>query len=101
MSSPTGRKPSKRFRRSPYNAIVVDCQRSEMDGFEASRAIRELEGPERQIPIIALTATALSGERERCPDAGMDDYLSKPVTQRLLAEKLSLWLSPQLASKSL
>ena len=63
----------------------------EMDGFEATRIIRQSEGAERKVSIIALTANALVGERERCLDAGMDDYLSKPINQKMLGEKLMLF----------
>ena len=81
------------FRNFPYPAILLDCQMPEMDGFAATKAIREIEGPHRKVAIIALTANALAGERERCLDAGMDDYLSKPISTKALGEKLDLFLN--------
>ncbi len=80
--------------RSAYDLILMDCQMPEIDGFEATRRIRAQE-KERRVPIIALTASALSGEREHCLSAGMDDYLSKPVRSDLLLEKLRIWLPPE------
>ncbi len=65
-------------RRVPYDAILMDCQMPEMDGFEAAGAIRK-SGAVRRVPIIALTANAMAGDRERCLEAGMDEYLAKPV----------------------
>jgi CheY-like chemotaxis protein len=71
--------------------IFMDCQMPEMDGFEACREIRKLETGKRT-PIIALTANAVPGDRERCLQAGMDDYVSKPFRQDELRRVIERWL---------
>jgi len=78
-----------------FDAILMDCQMPEMDGYEATRRIRAQEPPSRRIPIIAMTANAMKGDRERCLDAGMDDYVSKPVSQTALSEVVRHWLRPR------
>ncbi|MBN8734435.1 MAG: response regulator, partial [Acidobacteria bacterium] len=74
----------------PYDLILMDCQMPEMDGFEATRRIRATpEG--RQPIIIALTANAMDGDRERCMEAGMDDYISKPIVLEEFSSRIAAW----------
>ncbi len=77
--------------RDVYELIFMDCQMPEMDGFEACREIRKNEGSSR-IPIIAITANAMKGDRERCLAAGMDDYVSKPFKQDDLRVVIERWM---------
>ncbi len=75
-------------RHSHFDLVLMDCQMPEMDGFEATRQIRAEEGVSRHLPILALTANAVMGDRERCLAAGMDDYITKPVQPRELVSAI-------------
>ncbi|MCC7141635.1 MAG: response regulator [Candidatus Eisenbacteria bacterium] len=77
-----------------YDIILMDCRMPDMDGFEATRAIRRSEGAGRHVPIIALTASTLPQELHRCSDAGMDDYLIKPAKLEDLQRALTRHLKP-------
>jgi len=85
-------------KKQPYDLILMDCQMPVMDGFEASRAIRML--PLAQPAIIAVTANALVGERDRCLKAGMDDYLSKPFQAEQLIAIVVKWIALRQGVKS-
>jgi signal transduction histidine kinase/CheY-like chemotaxis protein len=74
-----GREALEMIRVTEYDVVFMDCQMPEMDGFEATAAIRHLPHPRDQTPIVAMTANAMDGDRERCLDAGMNDYIPKPV----------------------
>jgi two-component system sensor histidine kinase/response regulator len=79
----------------PFAAILMDCQMPLLDGFEATARIRQSQGDgDRAIPIIAMTANAMQGDRERCLAAGMDDYLSKPINPEQLSMVLNKWAAP-------
>ena len=82
-------------RKQSYRLILMDCQMPEMDGYETTRYLREnqLRNCDTSIPIVALTANAMEGDKERCHAAGMDDYLSKPLEKEALQRTLGNWLS--------
>jgi len=88
-----GREAVEAATRRTYDLVLMDVQMPEMDGFAAAQAIRRLEGGVRHTPIIAMTAHAMSGDRERCLQSGMDDYLSKPVSADEVKEALERWLA--------
>jgi PAS domain S-box-containing protein len=79
---------------APYQLIIMDCQMPEMDGYDATKAIRAGEAKEihRRVPIIAMTANAMKGDKEKCLAVGMNDYATKPVDAEILHEKIALWV---------
>jgi CheY-like chemotaxis protein/HPt (histidine-containing phosphotransfer) domain-containing protein len=81
-----------------YPVVLMDCHMPEMDGFEATRAIRRMEAATgKHTPIIAVTALAMAGDRERCIEAGMDDYIPKPIDKERLKNKLNQWMNKEFA----
>jgi len=77
-----------------YAAVLMDCRMPRMDGFDATRQVRKREPVGRRVPVIAMTASALEGERERCLAAGMDDYLTKPIDAAELERVVREWVQP-------
>ena len=93
---PNGREAVRALQAAPYDLVLMDCQMPEMDGFEATRLIRTpaTRALNPRIPIVAVTADAMAGDCQKCIEAGMDDYLSKPVEPGKLARMLDKWLGP-------
>ena len=95
----TGQLAVEAMQRQAYDLVLMDCQMPGMDGFEATETIRRQEGERspdgtpRRTPIVAVTASATSRDRERCLEAGMDDYISKPIDVVALDLALERWLS--------
>jgi two-component system sensor histidine kinase/response regulator len=79
----------------PYTLILMDCQMPEMDGYEATRQIRLGRGGKQNqmVPIIAMTANAMVGDREKCIESGMNDYITKPINEEQIYKKISRWLT--------
>ena len=98
----TGKEAVSLFTAHSYDLLLMDCQMPEMDGYEATAEIRDLEAEgQGHVPIIAMTAHALTGARKQCLEAGMDDYLSKPVTLDILQTALRRWLRTEDATARL
>ena len=87
----------------PYDLVFMDVQMPVMDGLEATRKIRDQQSPvlDHQVPIIAMTANAMRGDREKCLEAGMTDYVSKPVSPKALADVLDRWLPKDAMEKGI
>ena len=90
-----GREALEAWSAGDYDVIFMDCQMPEMDGYTATREIRSREGTRRRIPIVAMTAEAIIGSREKCLEAGMDDYISKPILMDDLKAVLERTLAPK------
>jgi CheY-like chemotaxis protein len=86
-----------KLKESHYDLVLMDCQMPVLDGYAATRLIREPATGvlDPRIPIVAMTANAMQGDREKCLAAGMDDYLAKPLRQDELQAKLEYWLAPR------
>ena len=94
-SARDGREAVDAVQRNRYDVVLMDCQMPEMDGYEATQEIRLRESVMRRprLPIVAMTANAMAGDRERCFEAGMDDYLPKPLDLSQLSEMMKKWLA--------
>jgi CheY-like chemotaxis protein len=91
----TGREALDALARVPFDLVLMDCRMPEMDGYEATRQIRRREGPQSHLKIVAMTAHALAGDAQKCLDAGMDGYISKPVEIENLGAVLDQMLGGQ------
>jgi CheY-like chemotaxis protein len=102
VTAPNGAVAARLMAQEKFDAVLMDCEMPEMDGFEATRRIRQLEamtgeladGKAQHTPIIALTAHALADIRDRCIDAGMDDFLVKPFDEAQMGQTLRRWIGP-------
>lgn len=86
-----GRAAVEMFKKKPYDLVLMDCQMPVRDGYQATEEIRRWEDKKRRTPVVAVTANATEEDRERCRAAGMDEYLTKPLTTDALAATLSRW----------
>lgn len=94
-----GRKAVEAMKRRDYDLVFMDVQMPEMNGFEATGIIRQMEGGKKQTPIVAITARAMKEDQERCLEAGMDDYISKPIDPQRLLEVVQRWSEPHTPQK--
>ncbi|MEM8932882.1 MAG: response regulator, partial [Acidobacteriota bacterium] len=93
VAEENGRQAVERLVEEPFDLVLMDCHMPEMDGYEATRRIRQSTDPLRaRVPILALTASALESDRRRCEAVGMNEVLSKPISQQDLVRALDRWL---------
>jgi len=97
----TGRMVIEALNCTAYDLILMDVQMPEMDGFEATKAIRQMEGDRKHTPIVAMTARAMKGDQERCLQAGMDDYISKPIEPQELFDTIEKWAKSSVRKKAI
>ena len=100
MAVDSGRQALSAVEDGSFDAVLMDVQMPGMDGYQTTAELRRLEGNRRHTPVIAMTATATDGERERCIAAGMDDYLSKPITRSSVSVALERWVVMRATSRS-
>jgi CheY-like chemotaxis protein len=94
-----GKEAVEKIKNSNFAAVLMDVQMPELNGMEATRLIRNLQNSQRNVPIIALTAHALKGDKEKCLEAGMNDFISKPVNATELSRVLDSWVNLQVGLK--
>lgn len=90
-----GREAVEAIKRSPFDVVLMDIQMPVMDGVEATREIRKLDGLMARIPIIAVTSNSMPGDRERYLAVGMNDYILKPYTPQKLTQMVNMWLEKE------
>jgi CheY-like chemotaxis protein len=98
-----GKEAIDRLEHGQFDAVLMDCQMPILDGYGATRAVRRLESDgarKGHVPIVAMTANAMAGDREKCLAAGMDDYMSKPLNRALLEQMLRKWLPKTATSRA-
>ena len=97
-----GKEALEQLEREAFDVVLLDCQMPVMDGYTAVRILRQNESAKssRRMPVIAMTANAMAGDREKCLRAGMDDYLSKPLNRALLEQTLRRWIPAGAASRT-
>lgn len=90
-----GREAVDMYQHDIYDVILMDCEMPLMDGYSATRLIRDQEKTCTHLPVIALTANVMQGAKEKCMEAGMDEYMTKPITQQVLYSVLSKYSSTE------
>jgi PAS domain S-box-containing protein len=95
-----GRQVIRALTTTPYDLVLMDCQMPEMDGYEATRMIRDPSSPvqDHAVPVLAMTAHAMDGDQDRCLNSGMNDYVPKPVTPQQLASAIERWIGEKTLS---